>query len=49
MGREEIDLMEVNVDKLFNVWGFEWRLNQDPDLFTPLDDPFGTTKKVGEL
>lgn len=49
MGREEIDLMEVNVDKLFNVWGFEWRHNQDPDIFTPLDDPFGTTKKVGEL
>ena len=42
-------LMEVNVDTLFNVWGFEWGLSGDPDVYIPWNDPFGTTKKaVGE-
>lgn len=49
LGREEMGLMEVNVDTLFNVWGFEWGLSGDPDVYIPWNDPFGTTKKaVGE-
>lgn len=49
LGREEIGLMEVVLDKLFGVWDFEWRLSGDPDVFIRWNDPFGTTKKaVGE-
>lgn len=49
LGREEMALMEVNLDTLFNVWVFEWRLSGDPDVFVLWSDPFGTTKEaVGE-
>ena len=49
MEREEVGLIEVNVDELFSAWGFEWRLNGDPDLFILLNDLSRSTKKaVGE-
>lgn len=49
LGREEMGLMEVNLDTLFYVWVFEWGLSGDPDVFILWSDPFGTTKEsVGE-
>lgn len=49
LGREEMGLMEVNLDTLFNVWVFEWGLSGDPDVFILWSDLFGTTKEaVGE-
>lgn len=48
LGREDTDLLEVNVDKLFNVWALSGDVIKILTFFTLLNDPFGTTWTGGE-